>query len=292
MQPIQRAYLQLHLAVFLFGFTAILGELISLTELPLVWWRMLLTTVSFLFIPGVLQAFRKVPRRMRWQMLGIGSIIALHWVTFFGAVKYSNVSICLVGMATTSFFTAIVEPLFFKRKIKTYELVLGAMVIPGMYLVVQSIDLSMRIGILMALVSAFLAALFSVFNKKMVTQANTQVITFIELGSGWLFLCLLLPFYLNQTGEAFVPVRWDWAYLVILAVVCTTFAFVLSLNALRYLSAFTNSLIINLEPVYGILIAWFLFQEHKEVGEYFYIGVAIVLLAVFSYPFLKNRFDT
>ncbi len=291
MKPIQRAYLQLHTAVFLFGFTAILGKLISLSEISLVWWRMMITTISFLFIGGVIKAFKEVPNKQRIQLLGIGIIIALHWVCFFGAVKYSNVSICLVCMATGSFFTAIIEPLFFKRKIKMYELVLGAMVIPGMYLVVESTSRDMRIGMRLALISSILAVFLTIFNKKMVDNVEPKVMTFIELGGGWLFLCLVMPVYVWQTGAAFLPEPMDFVYLLILALVCTTFAFVISLKALRHISAFTNNLAVNLEPVYGILLAWWLFQENKEVGEYFYLGVLIVLLAVFSYPFVKKRFE-
>jgi len=291
MKPIQRAYLQLHIAVFLFGFTAILGELISLSELSLVWWRMMLTTISFLFFPKMIKSFLEVPKKLRWQLFFVGVIVALHWVFFFGAVKYSNVSICLVGMATGSFFTSILEPLFFKRKIKPYEVALGAMVIPGMYLVVQSIQWEMQIGMAMALVSSLLAVCFSILNKKYVAEAEPTVITFIELGSGWLFLSLVIPFYIGFTGAEWLPTWTDLVYLLILALLCTTFAFVLSLKALRHISAFTNNLVINLEPVYGIVLAWLLFQENEEVGEYFYIGVLIILLAVFCYPIVKRRFD-
>lgn len=289
MNPTQRAYLQLHISVLLYGFTAILGKLITLSELSLVWWRMGLTTVSFLLIPGVVKAFRAVPAQVRWQLLGIGIVVALHWVCFFGAVKYANVSICLVCMATTSFMTALFEPLIFKTRIKPYELLLGIAVIPGMYLVVRSTSWDMRIGVVLGLLSAALAVVFSVLNKKMVAaEINTKVMTFIELGSGWLFLTAVLPLYLWQSGASMTPTWPDLGWLLILALLCTTLAFVLTLNALRHVSAFTSNLVINLEPVYGILIAWWLFQENKEVGEHFYIGVAIVLLAVFLYPLVKR----
>lgn len=289
MNPTQRAYLQLHISVLLYGFTAILGKLITLSELSLVWWRMGLTTASFFLIPGVVKAFRSVPVRVRWQLLGIGIVVALHWVCFFGAVKYANVSICLVCMATTSFMTALFEPLIFRTRIKPYELLLGIAVIPGMYLVVSATSWDMRIGIVLGLLSAALAVVFSVLNKKMVAaEINTKVMTFVELGSGWLFLTAVLPLYLWQSGATIVPTLPDLGWLLILAVLCTTLAFVLTLNALKHISAFTSNLVINLEPVYGILIAWWLFQENKEVGEHFYIGVAIVLLAVFLYPLVKR----
>lgn len=291
MKTIQKAYLQLHIAVFLYGFTAILGKLITLSELSLVWWRMLLTTISFLFFPKMLQLFKAIPVKVRWQLFGIGIIIALHWVCFFGAIKYSNVSICLICMATGAFFTSIIEPIVFKQPIKKYEIFLGLMIIPGMYLVVKSTSWDMMTGIVLALISAILAVFFSIFNKRMVDKTDTSVITFVELGSGWLFLTLLLPFYLYYFETSMQPTWLDLGYLLILALLCTTFAFVLNLNALKHISAFNANLAINLEPVYGILLAWLIFQENKEVGQYFYIGVLIVLLSVFSYPFLKKRFE-
>jgi drug/metabolite transporter (DMT)-like permease len=294
MKTIQKAYFQLHIAIFLYGFTAILGKLITLSELSLVWWRMLLTTISFLFFPKMLELFKAIPVKIRWQLFGIGVVIALHWVCFFGGIKYSNVSICLVCMATGAFFTAILEPLIFKQKIKKYELILGAMIIPGMYLVVQSTSWDMMTGIVLALISSILAVLFTVLNKRMIDNTDnmdTSVITFIELGSGWLFLTVLLPFYLYFFETSIQPTWLDLGYLLILALFCTTLAFVLNLNALKHISAFNANLAINLEPVYGIVLAWLIFQENKEVGSYFYIGVLIVLLAVFSYPYLKKRFE-
>ncbi len=292
MKTIQKAYFQLHIAIFLYGFTAILGKLITLSELSLVWWRMLLTTISFLFFPKILESFKAIPVKIRWQLFGVGVIIALHWVCFFGAIKYSNVSICLVCMATGAFFTAIIEPLVFKEKIKKYELFLGIMIIPGMYLVVQSTSWNMMTGIILAIIAAILAVFFTILNKRIVDQIeDTSVITFIELGSGWLFLTVLLPFYLYYFETSIQPTWLDLGYLLVLALLCTTFAFILNLNALKHISAFNANLAINLEPVYGIALAWFIFEENKEVGPFFYIGVLIVLLSVFSYPFLKKRFE-
>ena len=292
MKNIQKAYFQLHIAIFLYGFTAILGKLITLSELSLVWWRMLLTSISFLFFPKILELFKAIPVKIRWQLFGIGIIIALHWVCFFGAIKYSNVSICLVCMATGAFFTAIIEPLIFKQKIKKYELFLGLMIIPGMYLVVQSTSWDMMTGIILAIISAILAVFFTILNKRMVNHIeDTSVITFVELGSGWLFLTVLLPFYLYYFETSIQPTWLDLGYLLVLALLCTTLAFVLNLNALKHISAFNANLAINLEPVYGIVLAWLIFEENKEVGQFFYIGVLIVLLSVFSYPFLKKRFE-
>ena len=291
MNSTQKAYLQLHIAIFLFGFTAILGRVISIGELPLVWWRLILTCTSLLFLPKVIGALKSMPRKTALQLSGIGCIVALHWVFFFGAVKYSNVSVTLTFMATVTVFTAFLEPVFFKTKIKWYEVLLGVIIIPGMYLVVKATDLSMYTGIWMALLSALLAALFTIFNKKQVANTLPMAITFVELGSGLILLSLLAPLYFYFFNDlTLIPTLEDFGYLLILALLCTTLAYVLSLYALRVLSPFTSNLAINLEPVYGIIMAYFFFQENEELGGGFYVGVAIILLSVSIYPWLKKRF--
>ncbi|MEM8908402.1 MAG: EamA family transporter [Bacteroidota bacterium] len=291
MQPNQRAYLELHFAVLLFGFTAILGDLITLTALVLVWWRVLITSISLFFLIRLGADLKTLPRPLILKYMGIGVLVALHWICFFGAIKLSNASICLVCMATTSFFTALLEPLFFRDSIKWYELLLGLLIVPGMVLVVNNTAWNMLAGIGVGLLSALLAALFSILNKKLVDQAAPMSITFLELGSGWCFISLLLPIYFWQNPqELFWPQGTDWWYLLILALLCTTLAYVLALRALKYLSAFAANLTVNLEPVYGIALAWLILQENKELSNGFYWGCTIILLAVLSYPLLKKRF--
>lgn len=288
----QRAYLELHFAVLLFGLTAILGDLIHLSALLIVWWRVLITCISLFFLIRFGQSLAHIPKEAIWKFMGIGVLVALHWLCFFGAVKYSNASICLVCMATTSFFTSFLEPLLLRQKIKWYEILLGLMIIPGMVLVVNNTQLSMMAGIWVGLLSAFLAAVFSILNKKMVDQADPMSITFIELGSAWLFLSLILPiFFYYNPAALFWPTQLDFSYLAILALLCTTLAYVLALRALKHISAFASNLTINLEPVYGILLAYFLLQENEELSEGFYYGVCIILVAVFSYPFLTRLFE-
>ena len=292
MNPTKRAYLELHIAVLLFGLTAILGDLISLTALVLVWWRVLLACISLFFLIRMGADLKLIPRRLILQYMGIGILVALHWICFFGSIKLSNASICLVCMATTSFFTSILEPLFFRTKIKWYELMLGLLIVPGMVLVVNNIDASMMMGIVVGLMSALLASLFSILNKKLVDQAKPMSITFLELGSGWLFISCLLPFYFNEVPtEHFWPIGNDWIYLLILALLCTTFAYVLALRALKFLSAFASNLTVNLEPVYGIILASLILNEHENLSNGFYLGCSIILLSVFSYPFLKKQFE-
>ncbi|MDX1940897.1 MAG: EamA family transporter [Saprospiraceae bacterium] len=290
MNPVTRAYIELHIAVFLFGFTAILGDLISLSALPLVWWRVLLTSVSLLFLIKVGRLFRTLPRKQILQFMGIGILVALHWLAFYGSIKLANASIALVAMATTSFFTSLVEPLIIRKRVVWYEIALGLLIIPGMALIVNGTKLSMLPGLWVGILAAFIIALFATFNKKIIGQHNAMEITFLELGSAWLFLSIVLPVYYIITKEEInmIPTRMDWFYLIVLALLCTTLGYVLAIKSLRHISAFTSNLTINLEPVYGILMAWVLLKENEELSSHFYWGVVIILVAVFSYPILKK----
>ncbi len=287
MKPEQRAYLELHIAVLLFGFTAILGDLIQLSAMVMVWWRMLLTSVSLLFLIRMGRQLRKMPRSLVLQFMVIGVLVAMHWVCFFGAIKLSNASITLICMATTSLFTAFLEPMLLKQRIKGIEIFLGAIIIPGMAMVVNSTGDDMLAGILVGLLSAFLASLFATLNKKLVSKADSMSITFLELSSGWLFLTLLLPFFISSES-VFMPSLADLGYLIILALLCTTLAYVLALRSLRHISAFASNLTVNLEPVYGIALAWVLLNEHQELDPGFYRGVILILAAVFSYPLIRR----
>ncbi len=292
MNPVNKAYLQLHTAVLLFGFTAILGRLIQISELPMVWWRLLITCTSLLLLPGVVKALRAMPRQLIWRLAGIGVVVAAHWVMFFGAVKYSNVSVTLGVMATTSFFTAFVEPLVKKTRVRWYEVALGIFVVPGMYMIFRFTNDGYLVGILMALVSAILAAFFSSLNALIVNESSPMAITFVELGSGWIFLSLIAPFYGQIFGNStFIPSLPDMFWLAILALACTTFAYVLALNCLKHISAFTSNLTLNLEPIYGIIMAWLIFQENEELNSGFYIGAAIILLTIFIHPLLRKNFE-
>ena len=286
MNPTQRAYLELHIAVLLFGFTAILGDLITLSALVLVWWRMGITTLSIPFLTSIKKKIIALPTALTMKYMGIGVLVSIHWICFFGAVKFANASISLICMATTSFFTALIEPIVFKRKIKGDELSLGLLMIPGVLLIVNNTEWDMMTGILVGLISAFLAALFAVFNKTLVDKAEPLTITFLELGSGWLFLSICLPIYLFYQPEAlFLPQGFDWLWLLILALGCTTLAYVLSLRSLKHISAFASTLTINLEPVYGIFLAWIFLNDAEELSIQFYLGCLLILGAVFFHSF-------
>ncbi len=285
---IQRAYLFLHIAVFLFGFTAILGKLITLREVMLVWHRLWITCLSIVFIPGVIQSLRAMSRKEIIRFMAIGLVTCLHWLTFYGSIKLSNVSVALSCLATSSLFTSLLEPLLFKKRINPLELLLGLVVAVGIAIITQA-TLDYQAGIAVGLLSAFLAAAFSTLNKKYMANHNPISMTFLELGTGFVFITACLPLYVHYFPEMeLVPQGNDWIYLIILALLCTSVAYVLALLALKELSAFTANLAINLEPVYGILMAMFIFQEHHELDSGFYTGTGLILLSVFLHPILSR----
>lgn len=245
---------------------------------------MLFTSISLLAFVRVWSILRELGRRQLLIFAGLGCIVALHWVTFYGAIKLANASVGLICMATTSVFSSIVEPLITGRKFLWYELLVGALILPGIWLIVDGVDPSMTPGILVGLVSALLVAIFTSFNKKYVEKADPLRITFIEMLAGTLFLLPLLPF----AGGNFWPSLTDLGLLIVLAVVCTAFTNWLFLRALRDLSAFSANLTVNLEPVYGIFMAYFLLNDAEELDPTFYVGTAIILVAVFGYAGVKN----
>lgn len=290
MNQVRGAYLKIHIAVLLAGLTAILGDLIQLSAIVLVWWRVFITAISLLFFIRFGKTLKNIPRPLILKYMGIGVLIALHWIAFFGSIKYANASIALICMATTSFFTALIEPLVTRRPIRTYEIILSLLVIPGMILIVNSTEISMKLGIWIGLLAALLASIFVIFNKILISKADPMSITFIELGSGCLMISLILPFYFwSQETAVFWPAWTDFGYLLILAIFCTTIANVIALQALKHISAFISNLAYNLEPVYGIILAWVVLNEHKELTSNFYWGCLIIILAVFSYPILKTN---
>jgi drug/metabolite transporter (DMT)-like permease len=293
MHPVRRSYLELHLAVLLLGFTAILGGLIQLSALALVWWRVLITTLSLAPLMNSNRLWRDSSPGAVPRFAGIGVLVALHWLTFYGAIKLANASIALVAFATTSFFTALIEPLIMRHKSNWHEIGLGVLIVPGMILVVRNIDLSMLLGLSVGLLSALLAAVFSSLNKKLIAWSDELTITFLELGAAWIFLSAVIPVFYLSTGESISnmwPSPSDWVYLLILSLLCTTLAYVMTLRALRNLSAFAANLTINMEPVYGIVLAWAILGENKELSPGFYLGVAIILAAVFCHPLLKKLY--
>jgi drug/metabolite transporter (DMT)-like permease len=286
------AYLLLHFAVLLFGFTAILGVLIDMRALDIVWWRVLITALSLIFFLRGAKSLLKMPRRYLLTYLGIGAIVGLHWLTFYGAVKLSNASITLVCMATASFFTALIEPLVTRSRWNFLDLSVGVLIVPGMMLVVDDLSGEENWGVIVGLTSAALAALFASFNKKYIEKGHPYTITFLEMSGAWIFLSMVLPFVPSPQGAI---IQWppadDWVFLLTLALLCTTLAFILTLKALEHISAFASNLVINMEPVYGILLSIFILQEHKDLTPTFYYGVVIITTVVFLYPVVKRKLE-
>jgi drug/metabolite transporter (DMT)-like permease len=277
----------MHIAIFLFGFTAILGKLITLKEIPLVWNRLWVAVLGLIILPGVLRGLTRISAKNLLRFSGIGVIVALHWITFYGSIKIGNsASITLACLATTSLFTSLLEPLITKSKFNWIELILGLLVILGIILLTGVGELYYT-AIIVGLISAFLAAFFSVLNKKYITGQNTISVSVVELFSGFVFISLCFPLisiYGNQSH--WFPQNTDWLWIAILGIFCTSIAYVLSLNSLKELSAFVANLSINLEPVYGIILAALIFHESQDLNLSFYLGTSIILLAVLLHPVL------
>jgi drug/metabolite transporter (DMT)-like permease len=284
-----KAHLQIHFCVVLWGFTAVFGRLISLPALPLVWWRMTLVAVILAMVPRVWRSVRSMSARLVGAYAVIGLVIALHWLTFYGAIKLSNASVGATCMALGPVFLAFIEPVVIRRKFDPRELLLGAAMIPGVVLVVGGVPAGMRLGIAVGALSALLVAIFGTFNKLLVERADPLAVTAIELTSGALLLTVIAA-VVPHAGPAFpIPSALDAGYLLILAVACTIVPFTIALVALRQLSAFGAQLAVNLEPVYAILLATLLLGEHHELGARFYGGVVIILLLVLLYPLVARR---
>lgn len=287
--------LHLHFIVFIFGFTAILGDLISIEAVPLVWYRMLLATgCIFLFVKWMRISLKVTPKLFLILFIS-GIVIAMHWITFFTAVKVSNVSITLALMSTGAFFTSILEPIFYKRKIVVYEILFGVLVIAGLYLIFE-VESRYTEGIFYALISAFLSSVFSLLNGKIAQKHSPTLISFYELlsGVGILTLYILVVTFSGKPSEGFSLEFFklqanDWLYLGILASVCTAYAFIASVKVMKYLSPYTVMLTINMEPIYGIILAFLIFGDQEKMNPQFYYGALIILATVVMNGVLKSR---
>ena len=276
----KKAFIQLHIAVLLAGLTGILGKLISLNAGLLVWYRLLLTAPSLWLLALVRRQSLRIDRRDLWRIFGIGSIAALHWVAFYASIKYSNVSVGLLCFSAVGFFTAFLEPLILRHRIDVVELFLGLLVIAGIFCIFQ-VDPHYKTGILIGLVSSLLGSLFPVLNKRILRRVPSETVTLYELSGGFLALTAMMPLYLYLfPSPSLLPGMQDWVWLLILAWACTVLAFNLSMAALHKISAFTVNLSYNLEPVYGILLAFLLFREDKYMNHGFYVGMSLILLAI------------
>lgn len=282
-----KSYLHLHVIVFIWGFTAILGKLISLEALDLVWYRMLFASVIMTFVVLLSKEKVKVPFNVLIGFIVSGIIIAAHWLTFYQAIKVSNVSITLACLSTGAFFASILEPIFYKRKVIWYELLFGVIVVVGLG-IIFNVETKYTSGIYLAVTSAFLSALFSVINGKYAKEYNPNIISLYELSSGVFFISIYLFFAGSFTPAFFAISVNDLIWLFLLSSICTAYAFSASVKVMKFLSPFTVMLTINLEPIYGIILALLIFDDTEEMTPLFYVGALIILATVIANGIVKS----
>ena len=275
------ALIRLHTAVFLWGFTGVLGRSISLNEGWLVWWRMFITSVSLFVLFALQGKIHKISFRDFRKISFIGTLLAIHWLLFYGSIKYANVSIALTCLSTSGLISALIEPLFFKTRINYIEVLLGLFALVGIIIIYIS-NLHFSVGIYIGLLSALFTVMVSIMNKKIVKGYSAETITLYQLPGGFMGLCILMPLYEKLfPSSTHLPQHYDWLWLVLLSWCCTILTFFLYVKALQKVSAFTINLTLTLEPVYGIILAFILYHENKMLSEYFYIGFMLILIAVF-----------
>jgi drug/metabolite transporter (DMT)-like permease len=286
-------YLKLHFIVFIWGFTAILGKLISIPSIELVFYRTGIATILLAVMLQFKKSMSFLLFKDIWPLLFTGTIIAAHWILFFLSARVSTVSVCLAGMATVTLFTAFLEPLFFKRRISKLEIFSGLSVILGLYIIFR-FEFNHALGLNLALLSALLAAVFSIFNAKFTKKHNPYSITFYEmLGATLSIAIFFIPFTyfdLNpQGGLQLLPGVEDWVYLLILSGLCTVYAFSVSVEIMKRLTPFTVNLAVNMEPIYGIILALLIFGESEKMSSEFYLGAAIIMLTIIINPMLRYQ---
>jgi len=253
-------------------------------------WRVFLASISLSILIRLTKTAWNIKLKDVLSYSLIGIVIATHWLTFFGSVKYANASVALVTYASVSFMISILEPFLLRSKFSFIELGLGILIIPAMALIVNNLDTSMHTGFYLGITSAFLAVLFGVMNKKFISNADPLIITCIEMFAATVFLLLCLPLWFYfMPQDVCIPRGFDWFYLLVLVLGCTTYAFYVSVRSLRYLTVFAQSMVMNLEPVYGIFFAIIILGENRELENHFYIGVSVILLTVFLHPVLKRK---
>lgn len=287
-------YLQLHFIVFLWGFTAVLGKLITIPSVEMVFYRTLLASTGMAVLILFMRGTFKIETADLIKLLATGLIVALHWLTFFASGRISNPSTSLVGFATCSFWAALIEPLVKGKKIHPLEIGLGLIVLVGLY-IIFSFGFEYPMGLFLGIISGLTAALFSVINSKMITRVTAHTITLYEMVGATLGVLLFFPVYQQTWAEnstlQLIPAAMDWVYIAIMALVCSVYAYSAAINLMKKVSVFFIQLALNVEPLYGIILALIVFGEQEVMGTNFYIGTLIILSAVASYPYLKNKFE-
>lgn len=287
-------YVKLHFIIFLWGFTAILGLFIKIPAIELVVLRTLTAAIGMgLLIVLVKQNF-KVPAGYLPKLILVGFVVAAHWITFFASARVSNASVSLVGIATGSLWASVLDPIFTKRKIRGYEVLLGSLVIVGLY-VIFSFDFDYPLGLALGVLSGFLSALFFALNQRLGKSVGTYQITFFEMFGACIGAVIYLVFHTSVVDTAYTinfnADLTDWLCILILGILCTVYAFSVSVDLMKRLSVFFMQLSLNLEPVYGIILAVMIFGNTEKMNIQFYLGTLIILMAVAGYPVLKRRFN-
>ena len=281
-------YLHLHFLVFIAGFTAILGELITINAIPLVWYRMVIALVLIFFYIKIAKIRLKINLKSFLRFSFAGIIIALHWITFFASIKEANISIALAMFSTGAFFASFIEPIIYKRSIIWYEIIFGVIVIAGVFIITQS-EIKYLTGIILGISSAFLSSLFAVLNGSFLKKHTATVISFYEFLSGILFISVYVLFFGKGFSIDFFNISiYDFGYLFLLASVCTAYAFIASVYIMKTISPYTVVLTYNLEPIYGIIMAIILFPDKEKMSESFYYGAIIIISVVFLNAIIKN----
>jgi drug/metabolite transporter (DMT)-like permease len=276
----KKALFQIHIAIFLAGFTAVLGKLIELNEALLVLYRLLITVFCITVLLAIKKQLTLPSKQELVKLFCVGAVISFHWVTFYGSVKYANISVGLVCLSAAGFFSALIEPLLTSKKIQWAEVALGAIAVVGIYIIFDFYPQYTK-GIFYGMLAALGAAIFPIFNKQLLQKHSANIVLLYELLGGSLLLIVAIPFYLpNLTLQSCIPSLTDLGWLAVLSILCTVFAFNLQLQALQKISAFTSNLLYNLEPVYGILFAFLFFGENKALSGRFYLGVALILFTI------------
>lgn len=286
LSTVVKDYLMLHFVVLIWGFTAILGVLISMPTIEMVLYRTLLASVGLGLVFWWRKTRIRVPQKELLKILATGAVISLHWLLFFGAARVSNISVCLAGLATASFWTAFIEPMVNKTRVKWYEVFLGLLIIVGL-VIIFSFELDYWLGLVMSVASALLGACFMVINSRLTKRGHPYIITFYEMIGACFFTLLVMlgyRFFYADAELQLVPTAMDWVWLFLLAGFCTVYAFSVSVELMKRLTAFAVNLTVNLEPVYGIILAVLIFGEKEKMTGGFYLGALIILLSVCMYP--------
>jgi drug/metabolite transporter (DMT)-like permease len=280
----------LHITVLIFGLTGVLGKLITIDSYLLVWYRLGIALVALLIYFATTQFSIKITRKQLVKTLGVGVIIAAHWVTFFEAIKQSNVSVALVCFSSSTLFTSLLEPLYFKRKIKPYEFIFGLVIILGLYFIF-SFEFKYFWGMLLSVVSAALASWFTVINGIMIKETKAKIISFYELLGAFIILSVYLSISTAGDLSQLAITLSDLQWLIILGVLCTAVAFIVSVEVMKKISPYTVTISVNLEPIYSIVLALLIWPESETMSYGFYMGTIIVIVTIFLNAYFKKKVE-